>query len=126
MNSCVDYSGGENLTFITVHHMRLPARIGVYDHEKTGFQDIIVDVEALLSDWEVKSDNIEDTVSYDFIVSEIRRLSQIHHDLVETYAESIARICLSDKRLIRVKISLQKPDIFDDCVVGTTIIRYRK
>ena len=53
-------------------------------------------------------------------------ISAGHINLVETMAEEIAKFCLSDSRVISVKVRVEKPDIIADAAgVGVEIERYQ-
>lgn len=114
-----------NQTVVTVRDMRIPAYVGVYEHEHGVQQDVIINVDVGLSDWRIVSDEIDCTISYEPIVLEIRRLASIHHDLVESFADCIARFCLNDTRVSFVKVSVEKSEVWKDCRVGVTIVRCR-
>lgn len=112
-----------NQTIVTVRDLKIPARIGIYEEEHLHPQPVLIQVNMTLADYQVPHDRIEDTVSYEGVVTEIRRLSQIHHELVEKLAEHIADYCLRDNRIHQVEVSVEKTDIFPDCNVGARIIR---
>lgn len=111
---------------IFVRDFTLPARIGIYPGEKAAPQRLRVSVEMqLCSAHPVREDDIAQTVSYEGIVGEIRRLAQIHHNLVESFAENLAAFALSDARVEGVRVRVEKPDIFSEGVAGVSIFRRR-
>jgi dihydroneopterin aldolase len=119
------YPETPNQTVVTVRDMRIPAYVGVYEHEHGVQQEVIINVDVGLSEWQIVSDQIASTISYEPIVLEIRRLASIHHDLVESFADCIARFCLSDERVSYAKVSVEKPEVWKDCRVGVTVTRYQ-
>ncbi len=119
------YPETSNQTVVTVRDMRIPAYVGVYEHEHGVQQEVIINVDVGLCDWRIESDKIDCTISYEPIVLEIRRMASVHHDLVESFADCIARFCLNDKRVSYAKVSVEKPEVWKDCRVGVTITRYQ-
>lgn len=112
---------------IFVRDFTLPARIGIYPEEKAAPQRLCVSVEMqLCSAQPVREDDVAQTVSYEGIVGEIRRLAQIHHNLVESFAENLAAFALSDARVEGVRVRIEKPDIFPEGVAGVSIFRRRR
>jgi dihydroneopterin aldolase len=112
-------------TVVTIRDMRIPAYVGIYKHEHGVQQDILINVDIKLVDWRIASDQIDSTVSYEPIVAEIRRLAAIHHDLVESFADCLARFCLEDKRASYVRVSVEKPEVWKDCRVGVAVVRHQ-
>ena len=114
-----------NITKIIVRDFVIPARIGIYPEEQISKQNIIVNVSMQLSDYIIIHDTIEDTVSYEGIVNEIRKQSEVHHNLVETLAEVLANFCLIDKRVFAVEIQIEKLTAFREGRVGCHLTRVR-
>jgi dihydroneopterin aldolase len=114
-----------NSTKIIVRDFILPAHIGIYPEEHQKTQNICVNVTMELADYRVAHDTIQDTVSYEGIVLEIRKLAGIHHNLVETLAEKLAEFSLLDRRVASVEVTVKKLEIFPEGHVGCTITRNR-
>lgn len=114
-----------NLTNIIVQDFILPAHIGIYPEEHQKMQNICVNITMALADYRIAHDVIEDTVSYEGVVNEIRKLSNIHHNLVETLAEKLAEFSLQDARVKTVEVTVEKLDIFPEGRVGCHITRGR-
>jgi dihydroneopterin aldolase len=101
-----------NLTQIIVRDFKISAYIGIYPEEHDAKQNICINVTIELTDYKIQHDNIEDTVSYESIVNEIRKQSELHFNLVETLAEELAKFCLTDKRVDSVTIQIEKNEVF--------------
>ena len=73
-------------------------------------------------------DRLADVVNYDTLVVRIRELAGAGHvNLVETFAERIAEICLDDRRVRRAAVRIEKLDVFDDAEsAGVEIERENK
>ena len=114
-----------NQTKILVRDFVVPARIGIYPHEHEASQKIRVSIDVTLKNYEIKRDNIEDTMSYEGLVAAIRDLQKQHFELVETMAENLAGIALMDDRTSCVTVAIEKLEVYPEGRVGTEITRYR-
>lgn len=95
---------------IFVRDFVVDCNVGVYAEEKGVTQKVSFTVEAQLSpSVESKNDDIAEVPSYADIIDAITELaSGPHIELVETFAERIAERCLSDRRIIAIRIALEK------------------
>jgi dihydroneopterin aldolase len=86
--------------------------IGVFDEEKGRTQRVRFSVEvSIFPAPRSGTDDIEDAVSYDYIVQAIDRVTgQGHIHLLETLAERIADECLADRRAAKVHLLVEKLD----------------
>lgn len=114
-----------NTTKIIVRDFILPARIGIYPQEQVIPQNICVNVTMNLADHHINHDEIENTVSYEHVINEIRVRATLHHNLVETLAEHIAQFALRDIRVTEVTVQIEKLEIFPDARVGCCLTRGR-
>lgn len=85
---------------------------GVFDFEKRDGQLFKVDL-ALGLDTRpaARSDDLQDTVDYGSLVAAVKQA--IEHDpvdLIETLAERIADVCLTDSRVEWAEVTVHKPD----------------
>lgn len=103
----------QNLRHIFVHGLKLKASIGVYDHEKTRKQMVIISVDLAVTENTPHNDDIEYVVCYKTIVNKIEAYIEAGHvQLVETMAEQIADICLQNPQVKRVLVKIEKPEAF--------------
>ena len=95
----------------------IPCSIGVYEHEKKHPQRIIINIELeLSSEVEPTNDRIDETLNYDLIYREIKKISSSQHfNLVETLTYHIFVYLKKLKKVSNLRISVAKPDIYDDC-----------
>jgi dihydroneopterin aldolase len=95
----------------------IPCMIGVYEHEKKHPQRIIINIELeLSSEVEPTNDRIDETLNYDLIYREIKKISSSQHfNLVETLTYRIFVYLKKLKKVSNLRISVAKPDIYDDC-----------
>ena len=113
---------------IFIRDLVLSCSIGVHDYEKLAPQRvrIYVDVTAREPGAALK-DDIGRVVSYEDLVNGIRTIvSQGHINLIETLAERVADLCLSDQRVVTVRVRVEKPDVIVEAGgVGVEIERRR-
>lgn len=112
---------------IFIQQLTLPARIGVYEHEKQAMQDIVLDIQL---DIDIRpaalSDQLADTLDYAQLSQQLaQRCLTVHTELVEKLAEDLAHICLSDARVRSVTLKLGKPHAIAQAhSVGVQITRF--
>lgn len=113
---------------IFLRNFETQVSIGVHDFEKQARQRLLVNVDLYLDPHgEVRGDSIAETVDYDFLRVEIRRVAENgHFHLQETFCERIAAACLDRPGVVAVRVSSEKPDVYPDCEsVGFEIFRLK-
>ena len=97
--------------------INIPCRIGVYEHEKKHPQRIIISIELeLSSEVEPINDRIDETLNYDLIYREIKKISSSQHfNLVETLTYRIFIYLKKLEKVSKLRINVSKPDIYEDC-----------
>jgi dihydroneopterin aldolase len=119
------------LRLVFVRGLTLQARLGIYPHEKAAPQRVIIGVELAVEDEAAPSaigtDELKRVVDYERVVRAARAAAADGHTLlVETLAERIAAAALADPRVLRARVSVEKPDAFPDAAsVGVVIERMR-
>ena len=85
---------------------------GVLDFERRDGQVFLVDlVLGLDTRPAARTDDLQDTVDYGSLVAAVKKA--IEHDpvdLIETLAERIAAVCLTDTRVEWAEVTVHKPD----------------
>ena len=106
-------SNRADLDRILVQDLVLSCRIGVYDHEKEADQRVRFNLELLVGRSPLPvADDIDNVVCYDHVILGIKELIATGHiNLVETLAERIADLCLSEPRVQQAKIRVEKLDV---------------
>ena len=93
---------------VFVTGMKIEAEIGVHRHEIGRAQPLVVDVELDVPIAGVQK--LSETLNYETILAAAREVAaQGHIQLVETYAERLARACLADPRVTRARVRVEKP-----------------
>ena len=114
---------------VRIRNLVLAMSIGVHDHEKVAPQRVSISVELQL-DYPVGGFGdalYRKVVCYETLIGRIKEMAaEGHVILVETFAERVADLALTDRRIQSVAVDVEKLDIFDDCdAVGTTIEKAR-
>ncbi len=102
---------------IFLKNFRAHMFLGVHAHEKANKQLVVINVD-LYFDAAIPSqaDQIESVVDYDFLRTEIERISQERHfNLQETLCEEILALCLAKQGVTAARISTEKPEAYPDC-----------
>ena len=85
---------------------------GVLDVERRDGQVFVADLVLVLDTRAAaRSDDLQDTVDYGSLVAAVKKA--IEHDpvdLIETLAQRIADVCLSDRRVGWTTVTVHKPD----------------
>jgi len=127
-------SAAAGLRHVFVRDMVLAARIGVHAHEQGGPQRVRINVDLAVADpgaqdpaQAVGPDELSRVVDYQAIAAAVRAIVTAGHvRLAETLAERIAAACFDDERVISVRISVEKLDVFPDAgSVGVVVERTR-
>jgi dihydroneopterin aldolase len=121
-------SAASGLRHVFVRDLDLMALIGIYEHEKTDPQRIIVNIDLSVQEGDgPQADDIGHVVSYEIVVKKVEQIiADGHINLVETLCEKIAAACLKDKRVMAARVRVEKPDIIKNArSVGVEIERQR-
>lgn len=121
-------SAHSGLRHVFVRDLDLMALIGIYEHEKTDPQRIVVNIDLSVKEGQgPKDDDIGHVVSYEIVVKKVEAIiAEGHINLVETLCEKIAASCLTDKRVLAARVRVEKPDIIPNArSVGVEIERAR-
>ncbi len=117
------------LRHVFIRNLVLAAHIGVYPHEHGGTQRVCVNLDLGVDDDPAQDgiDRLDRVVSYEPIAQSIRTLvSEGHVRLVETLAERIAAMALTDPRVALARVRVEKLDVFADAAsAGVEVVRTR-
>ena len=101
----------ESLT-VFVRGLEVAAGIGVHDHELGRLQRLVIDVSLELTPAAIE--RLADTINYETVAEAARAIAaEGHVGLVETFAERLALACLSDARVRRCTVRIEKPGALD-------------
>lgn len=111
---------------IFIRELEMIGSVGVYEHEHRYEQRVVVSLELLVKDgYDGMSDRVSAIYDYDLAIQAIKgTVSSGHFNLIETLAERIAEVCLSDKRVVSAQVQVEKPDLLPACRgIGIEILR---
>jgi 7,8-dihydroneopterin aldolase/epimerase/oxygenase len=116
---------GKGLRHLFVHDLVLPARIGIYPHERQAAQRVRLSLDLGVADSGQVPAGLAEVVDYAALTGRVRGLlAKGHVDLVEQLAERVARLCLEDPRVRSARVRVEKLDAIADCAgVGVEIER---
>lgn len=116
------------MDFILIKDLRVPVRIGIYEHEQHLPQIVTLDLEIGLPGKSMfHTDMIEDTIDYGQVVNKIRVLGTSRHfGLVEYFADRVAGILIDEFRAPWAKVRVAKLGVIPEAgFVGVSIERPR-
>lgn len=101
----------KDLDRIFIEDLKIPCLIGINEDERLAKQEIIINI---LLEVDVRkacvSDDIHDTVDYKKLKEKIvDHIKDSAYFLIEKLAAVIAEICLSDKRVKKATVKIDKP-----------------
>jgi dihydroneopterin aldolase len=114
---------------IFVRNYVVDANIGIHEHERRGAQRLAlnVDLYVALAMSTPRHDKLHEVVDYDFVRLTIkRRIEQGHINLQETLVDELARTMLAHPAVRAVRVSSEKPDVYDDVdAVGVEVFHFK-
>jgi dihydroneopterin aldolase len=95
---------------IFIHDLRVETRIGIYDWEQQRAQTLRLDVElGLPSDAVFRTGDFADALDYAAVVKRLQAFAADHpHQLLERFADAIARLVLAEFHAPWVKVRVAK------------------
>jgi dihydroneopterin aldolase len=114
---------------IFIRNYVVDANIGIHEHEKRSTQRLALNVDLFvaLSMSTPRHDKLHEVVDYDFVRLTIkRRIEQGHINLQETLVDDLARAMLAHPAVRAVRVSSEKPDVYDDVdAVGIEVLQFK-
>lgn len=115
----------QDYTKIIIRDLTLQMSIGIYEHEKQSPQRVFVNIDAFIEPFNSMNDDIRNTVSYEEIINVINKIAlEKHYNLAESFAEEIADTLIKDKKIKKLQVRVEKPDIIERAKrVGVEILK---
>jgi dihydroneopterin aldolase len=113
---------------VTVRGLVLMCSIGIRRVERERLQRVRISVELdAATDAALPGDDRRRVINYEKIVAAVRDIARSGHiDLCEGFAERICTACFADAKVERVRVAVEKLDVFSDAEgVGAIIERVR-
>ena len=113
---------------LTIAGIECFAHHGVLDHERRDGQVFVIDLTLGLDTRPAAgSDDLRDTVDYGSLVADVKTVVESDPvDLIETLAQRVARVCLSDGRVEWVRVTVHKPNAPIDAVFADVALTIRR
>jgi len=114
---------------VTVRGLVLMCSIGIRRREREQKQRVRVSVDLVATAAAAfPGDDRRRVINYERVVAAIREIARSGHiDLCEGFAERICSVCLAEPRVERVRVWVEKLDVFADAEgVGAMIERSRR
>ena len=113
---------------VLVKNLILKASVGIYPKEKIRKQKIRFNISITAKDNIKTKNDISEFVSYEDIIKNIKNITHRGHTpLIENLAQNIAEKCLINKKILKIKIMIEKLEIFKEAEsVGIKIIRMNR
>ena len=101
----------KNTDIIYINDLIVPCIVGAFEHERGSKQNVTINLSFAVDTKKAgKSDDLKDTVSYHDIAHNVHEMvTQSSYHLLEALAQSVADICLQDKRIQQITVSIEKP-----------------
>ena len=111
---------------VTVRGLIMMCSIGIRPRERGRRQRVRVSVDLAAAD-PFPGEDRRRIINYEKIVASIREVASAGHiDLCEGFAERVCTACFADPRVERVRVSVEKLDVFSDAEgVGAILERAR-
>ena len=99
------------MDIIYLHGLKIDATIGIWDWEKAIKQTVVIDLDMGADIRKAAaSDDVEDTLNYKAVAKRLQQfVGDSSFELVETLAEKIAEIILTEFDVPWVRVKLNKP-----------------
>jgi 7,8-dihydroneopterin aldolase/epimerase/oxygenase len=111
---------------VLIRDLVLGAKLGVYTHERHGTQPVRINIELDIAPYSgAPRDTLGEVVDYESVVRRVQAIiADGHINLVETLAERIAALCLSDARVLSARVRVEKLAAIPEAAsVGVEILR---
>jgi dihydroneopterin aldolase len=121
--TCLDRSDGQDR--IRLSRWSVQAAIGAYDHEKTGTQELVLDL-SLSGDFTraSASDDLADALDYAALKDGVERwLTGRRWQLLEAFGEDLCRHVLEHPLVRQVELTVDKPAAQAPALVSYTLLR---
>ena len=90
-------------------------------------QRIVVNVELYAAPQTTRYKHVSSVVDYDYIREALRKWPRRRHTVfIETLLDELVKLCFRDKRVMAARVSIFKPDIYNEAAgAGVEIYRVR-
>lgn len=118
----------QSLRHVFIRDLVIECIIGVHDSEHLATQRLRINLDLYIpEEQDGEARELQDVVCYDAVIRKITQLvTEKRFRLLETAGDKIAELCLDDVRISRIRIMLEKLDVYQNASsVGVEIWRSR-
>tara|TARA_B100000686_G_scaffold16581_1_gene15470 strand:+ start:148 stop:558 length:411 start_codon:yes stop_codon:yes gene_type:complete len=115
-----------SIRHVFIRDLVVTCSIGIHSHEKAANQRVRLNLDLAVDEsGQPIDDDIKNVICYEKLVDGVNEIiGRGHVNLVETLAENIAKMCLSNTRVLSVRVRVEKLDILKNAQsVGVEIER---
>ena len=118
---------GDPVYRVFVRDLVVAVSIGIHAHEKRQRTRLRVTADLLVGAPLPSRDEFTEALNYEAIVADIKALADSKHiNLVETFADRAATVCLGDTRVRAVRVTVEKLDIYPEAESVGVIVERRR
>ncbi len=111
---------------VIINDLTLNAKFGFYAKEKAEEQKLIFNIKLFIEKNSYKDLDLKEVVDYDQIILIIKNILKKEINFLETLASSIIDQIFLDKRINKIYLKIEKPDVIKECKsVGYEITKKR-
>lgn len=114
----------ENFSKIFIKDFKVGASLGIYE----GDDKIITPLSASIEVWlnlndKIKTDTIDETVSYEILADLIRNCTKRHYHILEYLAEYLCDEIFKNPKAVKIHMTLTKTEMFEEGLCGIDWVR---
>ncbi|MDA1091276.1 MAG: dihydroneopterin aldolase [Proteobacteria bacterium] len=120
-------NAGRSIRHVFIRDLVLACSIGIHQHEKAANQRVRINLDLAVDEsGQQINDDIKNVICYEQLAKGAEDIVRHGHvNLVETLAENIATMCLTDMRVRSARVRVEKLDILEGAEsVGIEIERF--
>lgn len=107
---------------LCLHHLRLPARLGIFPDELKNPQTVEISLELQIDRQQCNFENDNGVPCYATLATQLQHLLLSQHTrLCEQLAERIAHMCFEDSRVLSVEVKIIKPQAVANAEAGVRV-----
>jgi len=126
----IQHADLSNCRRLFLKNFEINMNIGVHEFEKKGEQRIVINIDlyVALSDNTPSHDRLSEVVDYDFMRQSVADIiAPGHIQLQETLCDAVVKRMLAHPLVQAVRVSTEKPDVYQDCAsVGVEVFQLKR
>jgi len=122
------WNAAEDYTRVVLRDLQVEVKCGIHPWEKDPERPnrLVVNIEMFAPALAQEGRNAATIINYDHILDTLKAwTARPHVPLLETLVEELVRLCFQNTRVAACRVSILKPDIFNDAA-GAGVEVYRR